>query len=101
MAPPRRSCPAAAQQAAVEDGGADPAQPEHELIDPELEELDPYQVEHSKLALHSLSGHRCTCPACATAVQRRDFAEAGSHPHSEHICQVTPGAHQFSIYNLH
>ena len=61
----------------------------------EAENADPHHVETRMLVLHSHSGNRCTCKICAAAEQRRDFAEAGSHPHSEDRCATTPGTHSF------
>ena len=62
---------------------------------PEVEPADPFGADARKSALHSLSGSRCTCPVCLAAKQRRDFAESGSHPHSESYCASQPGCHSW------
>ena len=53
-------------------------------------------VDARQLALLSHSGKDCRCAICLQPKQRRDFAEAGSHPYSEDRCAVTPGLHVFS-----
>jgi hypothetical protein len=62
----------------------------------EAENADPHAVDARQLALHSLSGKDCRCAICLAVMQRRDFAEAGSHPHGEVQCASTPGLHGFA-----
>ena len=81
------------QEAAAEQAGEAELAEVPEALEPALEDLDPFRVEQSKQALHSLSGYRCRCPVCVKAKQRRDHAERDSH--SEAKCQTTPGLHQF------
>ena len=81
------------QEAAAEQAGGAELAEVPEALEPELEDLDPFRVEQSKQALHSLSGYRCRCPVCVKAKQRRDHAERDSHAHSEARCQTTPRLH--------
>ena len=54
---------------------------------------DPFAVESSKAALHSLSGHPCSCPLCLAGKQRRQHAKRLSHPHGEQVVAQTSGMH--------
>ena len=68
------------------------AESEDEGVD-DLAVDDPYAVDSAKAALHSLSGHPCSCPICIASKQRRKYAKRLSHPHSEQVAATTPGLH--------
>ena len=82
-----RGLPAVAAAAAIA-----PGEDQDALQVPELEE-DPHAVDAARLALHSLTGAKCSCPLCLAGKQRRDHAQRLSHPHSEVVASTTAGCH--------
>jgi len=80
----------------VADGEDDQALVEAEPEAEGQQQLDPHAVDARKAALHSLSCSPCDCTICGAAKQRRNRAEAGSHPDGNERFRHEPGLHSYS-----
>ena len=58
-------------------------------------DIEYYDVDRAKLALHRADGNKCGCDLCKAVKQRRRGAKASSHPHSEEKIRMTNVAHTF------